>query len=224
MNRLASWAWDEFEGVYWRGCGNCGTELPTDGAWGCNEDDETCCPSCGQVYEDESDQYGDEAIGHTYDKDGLCMGVDSDGDLWVYKSPLTIRASFCSPCAPGACSLGSPCDDGEECYAVPRDWFDANEGDPCPYPKPVDLYARVTEDGYMLYAATKTDYTGSDNYWPDYYSDEFSESALATICLVGVPASIAADLCEHGGSGQVFSDGYEAWQAAMPYETEGSAS
>ena len=28
---------------------------------------------------------------------------------------------------------------------------------------------------------------------------------------------LANDLCEQGGSGQVFADGYEAWQAALPY-------
>ena len=75
----------------------------------------------------------------------------------------------------------------------------------------------------MLYAASEDDYTGSDRYWPDYYTDEFGDDDLETVPLVNVPDDLAADLCEQGGSGQVFSDGYEAWQAAIPFDTEGGA-
>ncbi len=81
----------------------------------------------------------------------------------------------------------------------------------------MDLYARVTTDGYLLYAATDEDYTGSDRYWPDYYTGDFTEDDVDTLHLANVPDNLAADLCEQGGSGQVFSDGYEAWQAALPY-------
>ena len=85
----------------------------------------------------------------------------------------------------------------------------------------MNLYARVTDDGYLLYAATDEEYTGSDRYWPDYYSDEFTDDEVDTLYLADVPGPLAADLCEQGGSGQVFSDGYEAWQAALAYATEG---
>ena len=88
----------------------------------------------------------------------------------------------------------------------------------------MDLHARVTTDGYMLYAADAGDYTLSDRYWPDYYSDDFTEDDVNTLQLAGVPANLAGDLCEQGGSGQVFSDGYEAWQAALAYATEGGQS
>ena len=88
----------------------------------------------------------------------------------------------------------------------------------------MNLYARVTTDGYMLHAASETDYTGSDRYWPDYYSDDFPEDEVATLHLAGVPNDLAGDLCEQGGSGQMFSDGYEAWQAALPYAVDGGAS
>ena len=85
----------------------------------------------------------------------------------------------------------------------------------------MDLYARVTADGYLLYADDADAYTGSDSYWPDYYSDEFGDDDVDTLYLSGIPDDLAADLCEQGGSGQVFSDGYEAWQAALPYAPEG---
>lgn len=81
-----------------------------------------------------------------------------------------------------------------------------------------DVYARVTDDGYCTYAATTEDYTGEDRYWPDYFDDEFtSEHGVETMLLVDVPDSLASDLCEQGGSGQVFADGYDAWQAVLPY-------
>ena len=87
----------------------------------------------------------------------------------------------------------------------------------------MDLYARVTTDGYLLYAADADEFTGSDRYWPDYYSDEFGEDELDTLLLSDVPDALADDLCEQGGPGQVFGDGYEAWQAALPYWKGGDA-
>ncbi len=81
----------------------------------------------------------------------------------------------------------------------------------------MNVYTRVTTDGYLLYAATADEYTGSDRYWPDYYSQEFNEDEVDTIRLTDVPTGLVGDLCEQGGSGQVFADGYEAWQAALPY-------
>ena len=87
----------------------------------------------------------------------------------------------------------------------------------------MDLYARVTSDGYLLYAATADDYTGSDRYWPDYYAEDFADGDVDTLSLADVPADLAHDLCEQGGSGQVFGDGYEAWQAALAYAEDGKA-
>ena len=81
----------------------------------------------------------------------------------------------------------------------------------------MNVYARVTTDGYLLYSATDDEYTGSDRYWPDYYSDGFDTDEVDTILLTDVPDSLVGKLCEQGGSEQVFSDGYEAWQAALPY-------
>jgi len=130
MHCLADWAYDEFESHYWQGCGNCGTELTSD-EWQESDDSDAVCPNCGEDCTDH--QFADEPSGYTYEAHGLSMSIDSSGDVWVYMSPLVIRAAFCSPCAPGACHLESPCDDGAECYAVPRDWFD-DERAPCPYP------------------------------------------------------------------------------------------
>ena len=42
----------------------------------------------------------------------------------------------------------------------------------------MNLYARVTADGYLLYAAAADEYTGFDSYWPDYYSDDFGDGEV----------------------------------------------
>ena len=55
-----------------------------------------------------------------------------------------------------------------------------------------------------------------------YYTDDFDEDDVDTLCLTGVPDGLADDLCEQGSSGQVFADGYEAWQAALPYWRDGA--
>jgi len=127
-HRLAHWSYDEFEGVYWRGCGHCGNEHTDD-----NKDEshgwiefgncQIACLGCGEVFSDDA-HYGDEATCCEYDKGGLQMRLDNAGDVWVFLSPLTIKAGFCSPCAPGACSLNTPEDGGALAYAVPLDWFE----------------------------------------------------------------------------------------------------
>ncbi len=140
-DRLAHWVYDEFEAIYWRGCGHCGTEHPVGNADGedfkeCERDDDESgqllCLSCFKTF-DEDDHYGDVPFSQEYDRDGLRMRICNDNDVWVFMSPLIIKAGFCSPCAPGACHLESPCVDGAECYAVPREWFD--DESPCPYPE-----------------------------------------------------------------------------------------
>lgn len=86
----------------------------------------------------------------------------------------------------------------------------------------MDVHARVTADGYLLYAAGADDYTGLDRYWPDYYSQDFNQDDVETVRLAGLPNDLAADLCEQGGSEQVFADGYEAWRVALPYRKGGA--
>lgn len=78
----------------------------------------------------------------SYESDGYKLQTDSGGDLWVLKSPYKTCAQFCSPCAPGACYLTSPCEDGAWAYCLGPDWFD--QDNPCPYPVfRVDTEARV---------------------------------------------------------------------------------
>lgn len=126
MNALSQWAWESVDSDYGDpACPNCGgSVIDSDDAsddaqgdkdWYC----ETCCES---QWSDAV--YGDEPVGYTLDEDGYKGIVDSSGDLMLFASPYYTRAGFCSPCAPGACHLESPCDDGEKTYCLGHDWFE----------------------------------------------------------------------------------------------------
>lgn len=89
------------------------------------------CDSCKVLFDGE-DAFSDEALGYTLDDGEYKATSGSDGDIFILKSPYYTRAQFCSPCAPGACYLTNPCDDGEKAYCFGQDWFDDEY--PCPYP------------------------------------------------------------------------------------------
>ena len=79
------------------------------------------------------DVWGDEPLSHFLD-DGEYKAEQcgDDVDIFIFKSPYYTRAQFCSPCAPGAGYLRSPCENGPKTYCFGPDWFDDYR--PCPYP------------------------------------------------------------------------------------------
>ena len=79
----------------------------------------------------------------------------------------------------------------------------------------INLYARYIGD-YLAYVAEEKDYTGKDSFWPDYYSDDYSEQNI-TVKLVNVPIDIAKNLLKQGTQEQFYADGYEAANAAVSY-------
>lgn len=85
---------------------------------------EFACETCKR-YLDGEDAYGDEPCGWTLD-DGEYKAAQSggDGDILVVKSPYYARVQFCSPCAPGAGYLATPCSSGPKAYCFGPDWFD----------------------------------------------------------------------------------------------------
>jgi len=89
------------------------------------------CLSCKCTF-DSDEAFGDEPLNWTYKEDGYeTEQTRDDGDIFITKSLFYTRAAFCSPCAPGACHLSSPCENGEKAYCFSHDWF---EGDEAPYP------------------------------------------------------------------------------------------
>lgn len=136
LNDLAHWALDDFEADYGEPCcGHCGGDMEEYDDEKHGEYDSTgccdyACEHCEKAFgSDES--YRDEPIGHALDDGEYRCELDSSNDVWVYRSPYYTRAGFCSPCAPGACSLSNPCPDGERAYCFGHDWFEDGHA---PYP------------------------------------------------------------------------------------------
>jgi hypothetical protein len=94
------------------------------------------CDSAEAIYPEipEGEELDDccEPLGYEYRKEGYsCEQSQDDPDVFVIKSPFFTYASFCSPCAPGACYLLSPNADGAKAYCLGHDWF---ENGKAPYP------------------------------------------------------------------------------------------
>jgi hypothetical protein len=98
------------------------------------------CDSCRKLFDGDY-AFGDEPLGFTLDDGEYLAEAGSDGDIFIIRSPYYTRAAFCSPCAPGACYLTSPTDDGEKAYCFGADWFDDEKA---PYP----VY-RVSDDSLV---------------------------------------------------------------------------
>ena len=103
------------------------------------EDKDYYCEVCKKTYWSD-DCFGDEPVGWYLD-DGEYQVEQTDYDIFVTKSPYYTRASYCSPCAPGACHLRNPNENGEKCYCFGHDWFD---DEVAPYP----VY-RVSDDSLV---------------------------------------------------------------------------
>lgn len=121
-------------------CGRCGNELVE---WDCEKHDEYdyadfhgCCDfACEHCLKsiDSSDAYGDEPVSYVLDDGTYRAEIDSSGDVWVFSSPYYTRAQFCSPCAPGAGHLSSPCShpDAPKVFCLGHDFFESGVA---PYP------------------------------------------------------------------------------------------
>ena len=86
-----------------------------------SDEEETVCPDCENEPELE---FCFEATSYSLELDGIRIGIDSDNDVWVLKSPYTMKGVFCSPCAPGAVDLGRQTQTGPRAYCLPDDWFE----------------------------------------------------------------------------------------------------
>lgn len=114
------------------------------------------CDDC-KIYFDGDVAFGNEPLGFYFDSDGIKAFSDSMGDIFIIKSPYYTRADFCSPCAPGACYLTSPNDNGAKAYCFDESWFD-DDIEVCPYP-----IWRIENDEL--------------SYWPNGYYDGILFSA-----------------------------------------------
>lgn len=178
MTNLSHWAWNDFESVYGPPtCPKCGGDITEyddekhggyDQGYGC---DDYACDACGISF-DSSNAFGDEPLGYECSDQDYTATVATYNDCFVTKSPYYTRASFCSPCAPGACSLRSPCFEGEKAYCFDASWFEAGE---CPYPiwRVADdslVYPPTLEGLALLRAAIEGDAV-AEQAFQDYLSE-----------------------------------------------------
>ncbi len=77
-----------------------------------------------------SDNYQSDNDCHLYEKDGYKIHT-TESELWITLSPFYTHAQYCSPCAPGAGNLDTPCPDGPKTYCLGHDWFEDSKA---PYP------------------------------------------------------------------------------------------
>lgn len=125
-------------------CGHCGHEADELSAFGDtfadgipegwktepHECDEYACTRCERVFGSES-AFGDDPIAWAHSADGIVAECGGSGDIFITKSPYFTHAAFCSPCAPGACYLMSPVEDGPRAYCFPHSWYEDGRA---PYP------------------------------------------------------------------------------------------
>lgn len=127
INELSDWAFEEFTPDYGKPCcPGCGSDVADEAYL----DDEPFCLNCGERLSPEN-VYPESPYSWNLDKDSYQAQMHEDNDIFVFRSLYYTRASFCSPCAPGACYLTSPCSDGEKAYCFNHDWFESGRA---PYP------------------------------------------------------------------------------------------
>lgn len=104
---------------------SCSPEAPD------NAEKDWYCPDC-ELSAWSDDVYPESPLAFKLD-DGEYQATQSgdDHDIFVLKSPYFTRARFCSPCAPGACYLLNPDEDGEKAYCFGHDFFEDGKA---PYP------------------------------------------------------------------------------------------
>ena len=88
------------------------------------------CAHCKRTRTEDACSPGSPDSWEVSEKDFYAFTGGEGGDIFVTLSPYYTRAAFCSPCAPGACYLTSPTEDGERAYCFGHEWF----GGKAPYP------------------------------------------------------------------------------------------
>jgi hypothetical protein len=138
MNALCGHAMDSFEPQYGEPtCPKCGGEVVEH-----NEERHSgykvfyfdcrdfACESCGKVFSSE-EVYPEEPICWTCEEGGYKLFVNEHNNVWILKSEYYTVCGFCSPVAPGAGYLLSPCGDGPRAFCLSHDFFEHGEA---PYP------------------------------------------------------------------------------------------
>lgn len=133
QNKMGDGFFESVASEYFQGCPNCGTELSDEQRDKLEAKMKTIngrlkgkCPHCND-YISPDDIHGEEPIGQYIKQDGIEASIDSLGDIFITKSPFYTRGTFCSPCAPGAVSIGPDYQTTNEnhprAYCFPDSWY-----------------------------------------------------------------------------------------------------
>lgn len=75
-----------------------------------------------EIENDFDHLYDAEPVSYEYKSaDLICEYSAGSSFIFVLKSPVIVRACFCSPCVPGAGDLDNLHADGVQCYGLPAD-------------------------------------------------------------------------------------------------------
>lgn len=110
-------------------CHDCDCIEPDWADWSGEGSDYACLECKYSFMSDEA--FGDEPDCWYVDDGEIKATRRCPGDIFILKSPYFTHAQFCSPCAPGAGYLMSPCEDGPKTYCFGHDWFKDGKA---PYP------------------------------------------------------------------------------------------
>lgn len=140
-NEMGEGFWDDVESEYDPSCPKCGGDLTEDQVSDLDANAKpheskyikgyfkhmAPCPHCEELISVD-DITPEEPSRNVIKSDGIEGFVDSHNDVWITKSPFYTYGTFCSPCAPGACSIGTKYNDSDtdlpRAYCLPYSWYD----------------------------------------------------------------------------------------------------
>lgn len=133
-NEMGEGFWDDVEPEYDPSCPSCGndlTEKQVDSLERRAKDHggrfKATCPHCRKLISPD-DITPDEPSRNVLRSGDIEGFVDSHNDVWITKSPFYTYGTFCSPCAPGAVSIGTKYNDNDtdlpRAYCLPYSWYD----------------------------------------------------------------------------------------------------
>lgn len=83
------------------------------------------CRDCRMIVDSDA-AYPEEPMDWYVDDEDYTLRLDSNNDVWVFKSPFYTYCQFASPCAPGAGHLDHSCDEpgAAKTYCLGPEWFE----------------------------------------------------------------------------------------------------
>jgi hypothetical protein len=121
VDEIGGYWYEGAESYYINACPFCGKDL--EGEFGSVE----ICPHCEHEFEEGDFDLCEPVSFYIDDEEYTAEQSADDTDIFIVKSKYYTYSQLCSPCAPGACHLGSPIDEQDpnnRCYCFGHDVFE----------------------------------------------------------------------------------------------------